>query len=1445
MNDSGCEPSLAEPEDISRRIETLESDFDDLRTGIIDELSSKRVITVKKLIDTLTSLPLSLRKEYESAIRKYLHDMLNAKRVDDLFIHLNPLLSFIDYGLIELFIKKFGSDELKKDMRSYCSKIRLFMKETTIKQLIDHLPGQPEIPPKYSLLEAKIGQDAGKCTLEQIDTIRRRYCIEVQLSEIIFHLIAVVESNSFIVKWLVPVNFISNIVKFTNAMKANLFEECKLMSLTLDGMWLYKSEAEIEAIWLHTNDSAFACHIHGIYEQIVRQLKIGNISKKELSQYLMDQQPNLPKEVSIVLSEAFIKHHLSASIVDFEMLNIIVEQFGNDCLKTMMKSYCTCISLFTKHLTAQQLINLQHVGDNRHQEIKHEIMEESEIPPNSMISLMEAKIAEDASKCTWEQLDAIRRKICIEVELSEMVLHLATVAGSNPLTIRWLVPSVLITKMNESTLASMKVDFFEENNIASLTLDELWLYLSEAEIDAMWAHVSECEINSCFHIMHEQTVHQLRIGKVSVEDLSQCLTHQQPNLQMKSSISLSEAFINRQFSPSFIDFMMLNIIGEQYGNNCLKNVLKSCYSFMSDFAEHSTAQRLIHLQLVYSEHPQYCLKANFRIEKEPSDYTIDNITNLKDTICAEIDLNKFALALHSIRRPVNGSFLISSLVPQSLAFDLINAVNRKSNAFYTKNRIVSLAVGDQWVYNPKLYHFSAEVRKRYQKSLSSLSPIEWIPSPTRKIFRLAMIQRERVQQGHVEDRFVQMTITGRIDDILFTKSPIQLENIIRDADTNEIILIEGAPGSGKSTLAVHICQRWSKGELFQQFTVVILVQLRDPAVQRAKTIADLLPIDNAAIASELGDDLVATNGHGVLWVLDGWDELPLHLQQHSIFYDLLLRMLDKCSVIVTSRPISSGNLHSIVSSRIEVLGFTQKEQRQYFTECLKGDTKALEALLEKIQANPVVQSICYLPLNAAFVVHTFKYRGQSLPNTEYEIYLSVILSCIQRHFEKEGRGLDLSRELVSLYDLFRSETVREPFQRLCELAYHGVMENKVTFSSSDLPQGSNTLSLLQAIASFLQKEKSVFYNFLHLSVQEILSAYYIATWLPEDKQISQFQQLFNQPRFAAVFQFYAAITKLKCPGIRQVIARIVEAKSKPLLLHLLHCLYEAQDPSICLYVVERLECQLDLRATSLSLLDCLCIGYFLSSVAGKEIHVNFYQCRIGDLGAKYLTKCLLVSCDIVPISKLTVDLSDNAIHEKGASHIARSLSSFEHLHLFHNPVGDTGISLMSEAIRETAILKTLILYGCGVTSRGAEDLSRALAENTSLEKLDVGNNSLGDEGIKYMAEALKLNKQLKELWISDCGMTDKGAAALASALSVNNSLKMLDVGGLLKGHLTEEGLSTIARSLVNKSEFTKLVISSQFTSAAVYHLRWEVNEIRKWNGLQPIEIEGQYQYVIS
>ena len=207
----------------------------------------------------------------------------------------------------------------------------------------------------------------------------------------------------------------------------------------------------------------------------------------------------------------------------------------------------------------------------------------------------------------------------------------------------------------------------------------------------------------------------------------------------------------------------------------------------------------------------------------------------------------------------------------------------------------------------------------------------------------------------------------------------------------------------------------------------------------------------------------------------------------SIFGDLISPYLPSSnpfsgsSVIITSRPISSGDLHQVVSSRIEILGFTAEELHQFFTECLKGDIEAVQTLLERIEENPEVAGSYYLPLNATILVHLFKNDQNRLPTTLYGIFSSLILSCIKRHLKLRTQW-DASIE--SLDQL--PEFAKEPFSFLCQIAYNGVMEDKIIFTS--LLADVNTLSILQGVESFIGREKAVSHNFIHLSIQELLAS---------------------------------------------------------------------------------------------------------------------------------------------------------------------------------------------------------------------------------------------------------------------------------------------------------------------------------------------------------------------
>ena len=431
-----------EPVDLASKIETLENWFDNLQTRIRKELSTKPGITVKEVLSKITGLPLLLKKEYESSIEKRIHGMRTETQIDDLFIvHLNSFSSFIDYGLVEHLIQKFGSDGLKKDMISYCNKMEVFMKETTIKQLIetDRFPGQTEIPPKFSFIEAKIGEDASKCTLEYLNKIRKKYCSEVKLSEIICHLVAVVESDSFIVRWLVPSALDDIIVKSSRNVDQSFYQEYKITSLTLDGMWIFLSDAEIDVIWLQMHSSDFESQFLTMYKQIVCELKAQDISEYELSSYLMNQYPKLQSNASFQLSEAFLKHAFPLSVLDFRVLSTVIDKFGSDCLKSVLKLFQLfhkyVISIYMRESTVEQLVSLPPIQSQ----------------PSKYFISIESRNREEPSDCRLARLLYFQARFCnivnIDVVCFIMDKIVTEIGGHGSFFVKWYVPSSLALEL--------------------------------------------------------------------------------------------------------------------------------------------------------------------------------------------------------------------------------------------------------------------------------------------------------------------------------------------------------------------------------------------------------------------------------------------------------------------------------------------------------------------------------------------------------------------------------------------------------------------------------------------------------------------------------------------------------------------------------------------------------------------------------------------------------------------------------------------------------------------------------------------------------------------------------------------------------------------------------------------------------------------------------------
>ena len=678
------------------------------------------------------------------------------------------------------------------------------------------------------------------------------------------------------------------------------------------------------------------------------------------------------------------------------------------------------------------------------------------------------------------------------------------------------------------------------------------------------------------------------------------------------------------------------------------------------------------------------------------------------------------------------------------------------------------------------------------------------------------------------------------------------------------------------------------------------------------------------MAESVAEEIVACRGRKVLFVIDGWDEGGSSLPETSAIRRLIQpelcyqeNPLYESSVIVTSRPIASGDLQLLASSRIEIVGFTPAELRQYFSECLEGDCRAVDELLERIQEHPEVEGSCYLPLNAAIIVHLFLSEGQTIPSTQYGIFSAVVLNSVFRHLKQrteEGRQIECLESFCNL-----PEAIREPFENVCKLAYRGVVENKIIFSRDDfsavgIPTSVPLLGLLQAVDSLVSAGRRVSFNFIHLSIQELLAAFSISR-LPSSQQILVFQELFGEPRFHAVFQFYAAITKLQNPGIRSVISRIIQIeeqaeyhlwqKQKQYLVSLLNCLFEAQDPSLCQFVAEQLNGSLDLLGTTLTPLDCLSVGYFLSCVCVTtrgEFRVDLGECRIDDHECRFLTRylCRCPAPNSTATGRLHMHLVGNHIRERGAQLIADVLQSTSIVHTLHllSNMQECGLKCILESLLTNSSLVSLDLSGfvVSITQESGPVLCQMLQRNNTLTELYLlgnrgltGNRGVSDTGAFFIAEGLKLNTSLRELWLSGCGISAEGAKLISGALEINTSLKVIGLAwnelgytgiGYLANALKQNdslremylgkcgmtdrglelevlelcendsisvgGLSVLTEHLKRNIGLVKLHLPKQLESASV--LQDTVNEARRRSGLPLIKVEcesPEYQIQLS
>ncbi|XP_072892614.1 NACHT, LRR and PYD domains-containing protein 3-like isoform X1 [Hemitrygon akajei] len=706
---------------------------------------------------------------------------------------------------------------------------------------------------------------------------------------------------------------------------------------------------------------------------------------------------------------------------------------------------------------------------------------------------------------------------------------------------------------------------------------------------------------------------------------------------------------------------------------------------------------------------------------------------------------------------------------------------------------------------------------------------ETLRAQTEKLRVNTILMREKVKVFQLLDRYAELTVISTVRDRRLVEHELlargrdheelrekhlyrELEKIRTDqlfqssfsrskSKSGSSAAVAGVPGIGKTTIVQKIVYDWATGKIYQQFQFVFSFKFRDLNSINCRINLKELILDQYPYFGNILRE-VWKNPKGLLLIFDGLDEFkhkidfadsrrdtePKHqcpdpewwCEVSDIVYSLIQgKLLPGCSVLVTTRPTVLHLLEKAeISVRAEILGFGGQERKEYFIRHFEDQTVAA-AVFKHVKENEILYTMSYNPSYCwilALALGPFFTQGVRdplrVPKTITQLYSYYIYNILKNH----GREIENPRDVLL---------------RVGQMAFRGVSEKKIVFTDGDLI--NYNLQPSQFLSGFLMElleredsARSVVYTFPHLTIQEFVAA--VAQFLnPHPGDILKFLTKAHSTtdgRFEVFLRFVAGLSspmtargleEFLGPFPHQTTCRVIDwvkeevkrqsgntesEDGKRSLLNTLHYLFESQNRGLAQDALGSVE-KLSFSRMTLTPIDCAVLSHVIG-LCDTIKHLNLQDCHI--------------QCE-------------------GIQRLGPRLHKCQVLRLGRNELGDSGVKLVSAALRNPECkIQTLWLIEVGITDSVAEDLASALSTNPSLTELYLSGNKLGDPGVKLVSEALRNPEcKIQRLWLYDVGLTDSGAEDLVSALSTNPSLTLLDLGS---NSLTDRSVPALRRLIL-------------------------------------------------
>ncbi|KAG7455557.1 NLR family CARD domain-containing 3-like [Solea senegalensis] len=670
-------------------------------------------------------------------------------------------------------------------------------------------------------------------------------------------------------------------------------------------------------------------------------------------------------------------------------------------------------------------------------------------------------------------------------------------------------------------------------------------------------------------------------------------------------------------------------------------------------------------------------------------------------------------------------------------------------------------------------------------------------------------------------------------------------------DGPRTVMTLGVAGIGKTVLIHKFTLDWAENKTNQDIHFIFPFSFRELNLLKEKKYS-LVELIHLFFTETKEAGMYRFDEFQVMFILDGLDECRLPLDFHnsetltdvtaSTSVDVLLvnlirgNLLPSALLWITTRRAAANQIPpECVHMVTEVRGFMDPQKEDYFRKRFSDEDQA-RRIISHIQTSRSLHIMCHIPvfcwITATLLENMLKTRvGGELPKTLTEMYIHFLVVQSKRSNIKFNEGPQLDR--------IWNRKIRKMIASLGKLAFEQLQKGNLIFYESDLTACGIDIqkaAFYSGVFTQIFKEErglyqDKFFCFVHLSVQEFLSALHVhQTFCKSGVNLmlttSSHQKLGKQT-LKHVYQsavdkalqspnghldlFLRFLLGLSVPSnqsilrgllskgssqinqetIQYIKKKLNESQTRERSINLFHCLNELNDRSLVEDIQEFLRSGL-LSTKRLSSAQWSALVFILLS---SEEHLHVFDLKKFSGSSETLLRLQLVVKASLKAQLSGCNLSEESC-DTLSSVLSSESSSLRDLDLSQNDLQDSGVELLSAGLKSPhCALETLRLSQTRLSEKSCEDLSSVLSsESSSLRDLDLSKNDLQDSGVELLSAGLKNpHCALETLSLSGCMVSVEGCSSLAASLTSNPThLRELDLSynhpGVVGDKLLSAGL---------------------------------------------------------